>query len=168
MFIRPIKISDAEQIVDIMRQPNVLPNIVSLPSLRAASFETRLRNATSENHDFVAEDNGKVVGMIGLSQGKGRRAHTGSLFLFVDEDYHGKGIGSLLLQKVIDLADNWLLLERIDLTVIETNLGAKKLYEKYGFKEEGYKAGTIIQNGSLVGEIMMARFLPGGRIETSD
>ena len=37
---------------------------------------------------------------------------------------------------MLDLADNWLMLERVELGVLETNPKAKALYEKFGFVEE--------------------------------
>jgi L-phenylalanine/L-methionine N-acetyltransferase len=163
--IRPIKMSDAEQVTEIMLQEKVLPNVVSLPSMRVERFENILKNATPEQHDFVAVIGGKVIGFAGLHQGKGRRSHCGTLFIMIHEDYHGKGTGSSLIARLLDLSDNWLMLERVELTVLETNLQAKKLYERLGFIDEGYSRATIIQNGRHAGEFRMARFRPGGMVE---
>jgi L-phenylalanine/L-methionine N-acetyltransferase len=165
MKIRPIEVKDAEKLVEIMRQRTVLPNIIALPSLRIGKFEERLKNPSPNQHDFVAEIDGKVVGLCGLNQGGGRRAHTGSLFVFIDEEYHGRGIGTSLIQNAIDLADNWLMIERIELTVIDVNTKAKALYEKLGFNNEGFKHGSIVQNGRFAGEYCMARFRPGGAVK---
>ena len=51
------------------------------------------------------------------------------MFIGVDSEYHNKGIGKALLTKMLDLADNWLMLERVELGVLETNPKAKTLYE---------------------------------------
>lgn len=59
------------------------------------------------------------------------------MFIGVDSEYHNKGIGKALFTKMLDLADNWLMLERVELGVLETNPKAKTLYEKFGFVEEG-------------------------------
>jgi L-phenylalanine/L-methionine N-acetyltransferase len=163
--IRPVKMSDAEQVTEIMLQENVLPNVVSLPSMRVERFENILKNAAPGQHDFVAVTEGKVIGFAGLHQGKGRRSHSATLFIMVHEDYHGMGAGTSLIAKLLDLADNWLMLERVELTVLETNLQAKKLYERLGFKDEGFSRATIIQNGRHAGEFKMARFRPGGLVE---
>ncbi|MDX8343661.1 GNAT family N-acetyltransferase [Rossellomorea sp. YZS02] len=165
MKIRPIEVKDAERIVEIMRQKTVLPNIIALPSLRTGKFEERLKSPSPSQHDFVAEVDGKVVGLCGLNQGIGRRSHTGSLFVFIDEEYHGKGIGTGLIQNAIDLADNWLMIERIELTVIDSNAKAKALYERLGFENEGFKHGSIVQNGRYAGEYCMARFRQGGAVK---
>ncbi|WP_406687196.1 GNAT family N-acetyltransferase [Rossellomorea vietnamensis] len=165
MKIRPIEVKDAERIVEIMRQKTVLPNIIALPSLRVEKFESRLKNPSTNQHDFIAEVDGMVVGLCGLSQGLGRRSHTGSLFVFIDEQYHGRGIGTSLIQNAIDLADNWLMIERIELTVIDVNTKAKALYERLGFEDEGFKHASIVQNGRFAGEYCMARFRPGGAVK---
>ena len=59
------------------------------------------------------------------------------LFIGVDSEYHGKGIGTALITKALDLADNWLFLERVELEVLETNPRAQALYERFGFAMEG-------------------------------
>ncbi|WP_421384824.1 GNAT family N-acetyltransferase [Bacillus salacetis] len=162
--IRPIRISDAAEVTEIMIQEKVMPNVVSLPSVRVERFENILKGASPEQHEFVAVSNGKVVGFAGLHQGKGRRAHAAVLFIMIHEDYHGKGAGTALIGKLLDLADNWLMQERVELTVLDNNDRAKKLYERLGFIDEGFSRGTIIQNGRHASEYRMARFRPGGMI----
>ena len=50
----------------------------------------------------------------------------------VDQDYRGRGIGSQLLRRIIDYArDNGF--ESVRLDVIDTNPGARRLYERVGF-----------------------------------
>jgi RimJ/RimL family protein N-acetyltransferase len=70
-----------------------------------------------------------------------------------------------MLTKVLDLADNWLMLERIELTVLTTNPRAKALYERFGFTEEGRKKGSLKANGTFVDEIMMSRLHPKGLLK---
>ncbi|WP_409253871.1 GNAT family N-acetyltransferase [Bacillus sp. SCS-153A] len=162
--IRPIRVSDAEEVTEIMIQEKVMPNVVSLPSIRVERFETILKGASPEQHEFVAVSSGKVIGFAGLHQGKGRRSHSATLFIMIHEEFHGKGAGTALVNKLIDLADNWLMLERVELTVLDNNQRAKHLYERLGFIDEGFSKGTIIQNGRYAGEYRMARFRPGGFI----
>jgi putative acetyltransferase len=67
------------------------------------------------------------------------------------------GIGRKLMEALLDIADNWLMLTRIELGVLEGNDGAKRLYESLGFKEEGIKKMAVIRSGTYVDEIMMGR-----------
>ncbi|MCP8968197.1 GNAT family N-acetyltransferase [Ectobacillus ponti] len=160
--IRPVEIRDAAALHRIYIQEDVLPYMVFLPSMRPEAVENRLRNLGPQEYEFVAELDGKVAGFIGMSQGQGRRSHRGDLFIGVDSARHGSGIGSALLTKMLDLADNWLMLERIELGVLATNPKAKALYERFGFVEEGVRRGSLKADGSFVDEIMMARLRPGG------
>ncbi|WP_088070879.1 GNAT family N-acetyltransferase [Gottfriedia luciferensis] len=165
--IRPVELTDARAIHRICTQDKVFPNMIFLPSMRVEMMENRIKNLQQNEYEFVAEYNGDVVGFIGLAQRTGRRSHVGDLFIATDSAYHNKGIGKALLTKMLDLADNWLLLERVELGVLETNPTAKVLYEKFGFKVEGVKKGNIKANGRFVDEIMMGRFRPGGEIQSS-
>ncbi|WP_017149562.1 GNAT family N-acetyltransferase [Bacillus bingmayongensis] len=160
--IRAVEIQDARAIHRICIQNDVLPYMVFLPSIRVDAMENRIRNLAPNQFGFVAEYDGKVVGFVGLTQGQGRRSHSGDLFIGVDSEYHNKGIGKALLTKMLDLADNWLMLERVELGVLEINPRAKALYEKFGFREEGIKKGNLKARGKFIDEIMMSRFRPNG------
>jgi len=160
--IRPVQIDDAKEIHRICTQEAVLPYMVFLPSMRLDAMENRLRNLGHNQFEFVAEFNGNLVGFVGLTQGQGRRSHSGDIFIGVDSQYHNKGIGKALLTKILDLADNWLMLERVELGVLVTNPGAQVLYEKFGFTVEGKKKGSLKAHGRFIDEIMMSRLRPNG------
>lgn len=162
LLIRPIEIGDARAIQRIHLQDAVMPYILSLPSERVEQVEERLRKLGPNQHEFVAELDGVVVGHAGLLQMSGRRSHVGLLYISVDSAYHGRGIGTALMTKLLDLADNWLMLERVELGVLATNPRAQVLYERFGFFVEGKKAGAVRSAGRFVDEVIMGRLRPGG------
>ncbi len=55
----------------------------------------------------------------------------------VHDDFQNRGVGSALMAAMIELADNWLGLRRIELEVYADNAAAIHLYEKFGFVIEG-------------------------------
>ncbi|GGE62237.1 GNAT family N-acetyltransferase [Priestia taiwanensis] len=165
LTIRPIQLKDATDIHRIAMQEDVFPYLVFLPSMRIDMMENRIKNLSATQYEFVAEHNGNVVGWIGLVQGQARRSHVGDMYIAVDSSFHNNGIGSALLTKIINLADNWLLLERVDLTVLHINPKAKALYEKFGFVEEGRKKGSLKTNGTFADEIVMGRLRPNGLLQ---
>ncbi|KEO82904.1 GNAT family N-acetyltransferase [Tumebacillus flagellatus] len=164
IHIRPVRASDAERIWEIGLQDDVLPYVLYTPSMRLETVQEQFAKPQPNSHQFVAEIDGRVVGHIGLSVFQGRRAHIGYLYLFVDTAAHGQGVGTAMLKKVIDLADNWLRLERLELGVLSHNPRAQQLYERVGFVVEGRKVGANFSQGRFVDEILMARLRPGGEL----
>ncbi len=63
-----------------------------------------------------------------------------------------------MLETLLDLADRWLLLRRVELTVFVENERARKLYERLGFVVEGRRKMSVIAQGELKDEFLMARY----------
>ncbi len=159
--IRPVRASDAPQINAIRRQIGVYPNMLSLPSERPERSERFLSNLTENDHIFVAvssEDDNLVLGLAGLHISPSpRMRHSGSIGLSVHQDHQGKGIGKALMATIVDLSDNWLMLKRIELTVLDGNERALSLYKSFGFEVEGVKRATVVRAGVYVDETLMGR-----------
>ena len=86
---------------------------------------------------IVAELEGRVVGMASLDGStQSRFAHGATLGLGVRRDYWRRGLGKALVSTLLDWADSRGLV-RIALEVVETNIGAIRLYEALGFEHEG-------------------------------
>jgi putative acetyltransferase len=57
----------------------------------------------------------------------------------------------------LTLCDNWLRIERIELTVFADNPSALALYRKFGFEIEGTGKKFALRNGEYVDAYYMAR-----------
>lgn len=133
-------------------------NTLALVTETIAFTENFLRNMGSDDHVLVAEFDGKVVGMVGIHLLKStRQRHTACLGMMVRTEYQRRGIGKKLLEDILDLADNWLMLVRIELDVTSDNESAIQLYRSLGFEVEGKKKYSIIKEGKYADLIMMAR-----------
>jgi putative acetyltransferase len=106
---------------------------------------------------LVAELDGRIVGTIGLVLSHGRRAHTGAIGMSVDEAYQGRGIGTALMAAIIDLADNWYNLLRLELQVYTDNEVAIRLYHRFGFVIEGTLRSYAFRAGAFADAYYMAR-----------
>lgn len=163
-IIRPIEIKDAKGINALRRMPGVFENILGIPSERVKRSEDFLVNMDSNHHQFVAvtttpEGEELLIGTAGLTVGANRMRHSGDIGIMVHKDYQNVGVGTALMKAVIDLADNWLMLIRLELCVYEDNERAIHLYEKCGFKKEGLKRLAAIRNGKYENEYLMSRIL---------
>ena len=99
-----------------------------------------------------------IIGTAGLTVNANHRMrHRGSIGIMVHKDYQNKGIGTTLMDALIDVDDNWLMLVRIELTVFEDNERAINLNEKFGFKKEGIKHLAVIKNGKYENKYLMAK-----------
>jgi putative acetyltransferase len=153
-----VRLEDAEALWRITQQEGVIETILSLPSDRLEQRRERLAALGPDDHWFVAERDGDVIGLAGLSVGSGRLRHSGHVFLFVAREHHGQGIGARLMETLLDVADRWLLLRRVELTVFAENERACRLYERLGFEREGLRRLSVISQGEIKDEWLMARY----------
>jgi len=106
---------------------------------------------------LVAELNNKIVGMLFfMPMTKKKNKHTGEFGVNVHPDHQGKGIGSALIQSLLDWAKANAQIEKVFLTVFATNTNAIQLYKSMGFKEEGRHVKAVKQeSGEYVDIIQM-------------
>src|SRR5260221_10380886 len=160
--IRPLRLSDTDDVYEIMHMPSALWSTSLLPSTTIDSWRKTVENWVSDEHvhAFVAEIDGKVVGTINLKAGKAGESHIGELILAVHELYQGQSIGKMLMITVIDLADNWLNLLRLELIVYIDNERAINLFKRFDFEIEGRKRCAAFRGGSYFDRHLIGRLHP--------
>lgn len=160
MIVREVELDDYRDISQIRKMEGVMENILATPEEPAGRVRNKILNLTEDDFWYVAEDMGQVVGLVMLKRySNARKKHVGVIGLMVDRNYQGKGIGNLLLEKIIKLADYSLGIKRLELNVFSDNERAIKLYEKHGFKIEGIQKYAAIKNDNYSDELMMARVI---------
>ena len=97
--------------------------------------EESWRNRLTERARFVAEIGGRVVGTVGA--GAGEFSGTAALTaLWVDPSFRGRGVGSALIDAVVEWATSQGL-TKVLLWVADVNKVAGRLYERHGFMRTG-------------------------------
>jgi putative acetyltransferase len=157
LVIRAARASDAEGIADLNNLPRVRAGTLRLPYQTPEQTRKWLESQAPNSLNIVAEHNGEIIGSAGLHRYPGRRSHAATLGMGVHDDYQGKGIGTALLRELIDAADNWLGLRRIELTVYTDNDRAIRLYQRFGFETEGTHRGYALKAGVYADALAMAR-----------
>lgn len=157
--IRPVCEADAEGVNILRRTPGAFENTLGLPSERVSQEQDFIECLGPNDHQLVATTpEGKIIGCAGISIfGNPRLRHSASLGIMVLPECQGQGVGRALMTALMDLADNWLMLVRVELGVYPDNLRALRLYESFGFEREGVKRKAVIRNGAYIDEIVMGR-----------
>ncbi len=157
--IRRVETDDYTQVHQIFQQPRVVAGTLQVPFPSLEMWRQRLSEDSPGRYSLVICVEEDVIGYLGLMMQtiSPRRRHVGSIGMAIADDWQGKGAGSALLGAAIDLADNWLNLLRIELTVYADNAPAIALYKKFGFESEGVRRADAYQNGRFVDCIAMAR-----------
>lgn len=158
--IRRAESNDASEIRKIFEYSNVIHNTLQLPFPSTEIWAERLKNSDESTYELLAVANTVIVGDLCLKTfpDKPRRKHVGEFSIVVRDDWCGKGIGSALMRAMIDLADNWLNLLRLELYVYTDNEAAIHLYTKFGFTIEGTHSKSSYRNGQYSDTYSMVRF----------
>jgi L-phenylalanine/L-methionine N-acetyltransferase len=157
--VRHAEPDDAQAIHRILCGPRATAGTLQLPLQSVEDVRKRFFSETREGlYHLVACVDGEVVGHLGLETvTRPRRRHVGEIGMAVRDDWQGRGVGTVLMDAALDLADNWLNLTRIELSMYTDNAAGIALYEKFGFEIEGTHRHYAFRNGEYVNAYSMAR-----------
>jgi L-phenylalanine/L-methionine N-acetyltransferase len=158
--IRPFHLDDTDALWRLFRTPGVLETTLSMPSQRIEQRRRQFEQLGDDDHVFVAVRHGEIAGIAALHVGTGRRRHVASLGVMVAVTHRRAGVGDALMRTILDVADRWLGLRRVELGVLTGNQAARRLYEKHGFMPEGVSRQSVAGEGRLQDELRMARLRP--------
>lgn len=113
---------------------------------------------------LVAEAGDEIIGSLSVENGPFQRtSHTGTFGVSVRQDWRGKGVGTAMIEFLLEWAETNPLVEKVELSVFSSNANAIRLYRRLGFLEEGRRAKAIrLAPGEYVDEVLMARFVKPG------
>jgi len=159
--IRHAEPSDFAAIQETFAQPKATSGTLQIPYPSAEMWRERLSTRSADRPLLVALVDGKLVGNAGLELStRRRRTNAAHIGMAVHDQYHNLGVGSALMAALIDQADNWLNLLRLELTVFTDNQAAINLYKKFGFVVEGTHVAYALRDGVYADVYAMARLHP--------
>lgn len=162
--LRRATAGDAEALTVLASDEAVFAGVLQMPYSSAAARRKRLEAEADEalSLHLVASAEDQLIASAGIHHlgWTPRRRHVGGRGMMVTAGWQGKGVGSLLMQSLLDWADNWAGLLRIELTVYTDNAPAIHLYEKFGFECEGVHRAYALRGGRYVDALAMARLHP--------
>ena len=154
LYRNPV-VEDAQEIVDFYNYVGGETSYLSFEkdeyplNLEAQIEDIKSTNSSPINEMILAIGDGKIIGIGTInSSNKIKCRHCGELGIVVAKEYQGKGIGTTIIQKLIDWAKANGVTTRIQLDTRKDNESAIRLYEKFGFEMEGCLKNQTLLNGT--------------------
>ncbi len=165
LLIRHAVPEDYPAVTRIFAGPKVVWGTLQLPYPSPDLWRKRLAEPEPGQVTLVACERDDLVGMAGLhpNLAQPRRRHAAMIGMCVRDDCQGHGVGTVLLEALLEVADGWLNLTRLELTVCTDNELAIRLYQRHGFEIEGTLREWVLRAGCLVDVFTMARLRPAPR-----
>lgn len=161
LLIRAGEPADALAISALLGTVGTFEGTLQLPDMPLASRLESLQRVDPQSPRLLAFDGSRLVGMAALYAVPSlRRAHVRSLAIATAPAWQGRGLGRRLIERLLDWADNWGGVLRVELTVHADNERAIALYKSLGFDQEGRHKGYALKNGRYVDSLSMARLHP--------
>ena len=161
MTLRPATLVDAGAICAIYNQ-GIEDRIATLEIELRTPEERRqwLADRGPRHPVIVAEAAGAVVGWGGLNRFNPRKAYdfVADFSIYVERGWRGKGVGSRLLARLIELARE-LGYHKLVLSAFPWNEGGMALYRKFGFRTVGFYQEQGKLDGRWVDTIIMEKLL---------
>ncbi|MCR5062492.1 MAG: GNAT family N-acetyltransferase [Treponema sp.] len=166
IIIERAKASDTKEILEFWKivggeTDNLSFGNEGKPTTEDAEFE-KIKNIENSNVEayFVARKGAKIIGTAHYTANtRSRMNHRGTIGLCILQAESGKGLGTRFMQTLLDFAKNVAKSEIVSLEVRSDNIGAIKLYEKFGFEKIGVFRGFFKIDGKLIDFDLMEKFL---------
>lgn len=166
--VRVLRVSDAERLSDAYQrnrehlapwEPRRSEDFFTLAG-QEASIESKLAIfLAGSGVPWVLVDDGRIVGVMTLSdivRGPFLSAHLG---YWVDKDYNGRGIGSAAVSYAVGAARAELGLHRIQAATLPHNAASQKVLKRSGFEEIGLAPAYLKIAGTWQDHVLHQRIL---------
>lgn len=167
LLIREAEVEDAAELVAFLNRVSLETDFTSLDGdgilLTSEEMEIFLNKQASWDNQItlLAFLNDKIAGLVNITADQRKRVrHIGDLFIVIGKKYWNNGLGSFLLEEVVEWAQASGILRRLQLTVQTRNQAAVHLYQKHGFVIEGrQERGAYIEEGDFIDVYLMGRLI---------
>lgn len=166
MIIREARIEDAEALLKhAVKVYGEGRNLLTAPEEFNVTLEQEvqwLKDNMEKGHlTLVAEQESTIVGMLNATKGTRKRVKHICMFgISIQDDYCNNGLGSKMIQRLLEWAKEDKDIEKVCLEVFAHNERAIHVYEKLGFRVEGRKERHVkFEDGTYSDELIMGQFV---------
>lgn len=118
-------------------------------------YDSYMSNRSNQVRCAIVNDaDDLILGMVSLVTIDYMNQSAEFHIMIGESENQGRGIGTFAVVEMLKHAFYNMNLQRIELTVLEDNIRAQKLYEKVGFVREGIKRKAKYKNGKFVNMIL--------------
>jgi L-phenylalanine/L-methionine N-acetyltransferase len=158
---RRLSPADAFSLAMLMRDPEIYRSMLDLPHPAVEDWQHTLSKLGPNDHWLCALAEDQLVGWGSLTvHADMARRHTAQLGVVVARAWWGRRVGSALMRELLNLADDWLNLQRVELSVFTGNARAVELYQRHGFEVEGTQRALALREGRYADAYLMSRLHP--------
>ena len=135
------------------------PTVEEEKALDTGDWKKRIGSADSSDFVLGAFVKESLIGIAGFyREKKNNFRHKGMIWgVFVIPEMRGKGIGRLLVEQALQIAETQPGLSIVKLHVAEPNFEAISLYKALGFKEFGMEPSARYIGDKYISEVLMSR-----------
>ncbi len=157
--IRRAEPDDYDLVCEVFAGESAYSGTLQTPFPSKERWRKLMAEPVEGDYLLLAFVDGEIAGHAGLhpASKSPRRAHARMLGICVHSRHQRRGVATALMQALVDLADKWLPVTRIELTVFTDNEHAMKLYRKFGFEIEGTHKAYALRDGRYADTYAMAR-----------
>lgn len=122
-------------------------------------YEGYIESTKLENNSIIllGTIGDEIVGIASIdSSQKSRTKHVGTLGIVIGKQYCGLGLGTKIMDQLIEWANSNKITKKVSLLTSEDNNIAIELYKKFGFEQEGILKKDNYINGVYYNTILMS------------
>jgi RimJ/RimL family protein N-acetyltransferase len=163
LTIREARVEDSKSIISYIKKIILESDNLTFeegefnPTVEAEKQYIKSINESSNQCFLLSLVDNKIVGNLSISNiNRARLKHSGDLSITVLKEYWNQGVASSLMIEFIQWLETTNL-TKINLKVKEDNIHAIKLYEKFGFIQEGIISRDFYIGGQYFNSICMGK-----------
>ncbi len=159
---------DARAMFQLFSQPRCQRAMVLEPFGSADHVQAWFDSQGPNAFDMVATLNDRAIGFAGLYPFPGAQNHSGWMCRFIHDEFHRRGVGTMMMRALLATSDLLAGLRRIQLVVFCDNEPAIALYRKFGFAIEGRHDCFARQGEMFLAAFTMARIVAPAKPADTD
>jgi [ribosomal protein S5]-alanine N-acetyltransferase len=151
-YLRAFEVEDYRITVQWHNDPEVMSTVVGPRRLVSEEYEKKwVHDAIFDKDDYrlavCLKKDGRQIGIVSLTKVNWVNRSAECSWMIGDKSLWGKGYATEAVQQLLEFGFQERGLHRISCSILEGNLGSRRVAQKCGFQEEGLLREAVYKNG---------------------